>query len=264
MGNPRCEKEWLIMPDLDRIDKSMSNFGVLLGVAFGALIAYIILKKNQTPVQTIPFQIIPETSDTIHNQLSTQDIQYIYDQQSDIYNQIRLLNDLLNRQDESLQQYNQAILQQYQNIPYTISYTINTELQQIAIYLQNMSSQLEQTNLQLQQILKQQQTMTQQSKQPSQQPQEPQQPQQQHQDSLLRYVKQQLLDNSKVLSQDRPQQEYQQPKQLQTDSEKQSQKDNLQSSDTAYKNNEKWAIKRGSDGKIKSLEIIRKALSKKA
>jgi hypothetical protein len=256
------------MSDLDRIDKSASNFGILLGIAFGALIAYIILKKNQAPVpvQAIPFQTIPET---IHNQLGTQNIQYIYDQQNDIYNQIRLLNELLNRQDESLQQYNQTILQQYQNIPYTISYTINPELQQIALYLQNMSYQLEQTNVQLQQILKQQQHMA--VQQPSQQSlDKPQQLQQSYQDGLLQYVKKQLLDNSKVLSQDKPQQEYQQspqrPIQLQTASQKQpqqSQHDDLQTSDTTYKNNEKWAIKRGSDGRIKSLEIIRKALSKK-
>lgn len=236
---------------------------ILIGIAVGSLITYILLRKGQT--------ITASSSIPVQNHLDTDINQQIYNRQNELFDQLKLLNELLNRHDELSQQYYQATLQQYQNIPYTLSYTINPELQQIALYLENMNSQLEQTSSRLQEILKQQyqQTNIQQLSRDVQQPSQTTQPHKQG--SLLEYIHQRLqVDNSQQQSLTRKQTQQSQDDIYTQQQTQTQQKDNLQASDTshknsdmAYKNKEQWAIKRGSDGRIRSLEIIRNALTKK-
>lgn len=103
--------------------------------------------------------------------------------------------------------------------------TIDTSLVQMTSHLQKTASQLEQATSKLQDTisrLQQNNNIQQQQHIITQQPIQPQQPQ--------------------ITAQPQP---------------TQSQENLQQVSNTVYKNNEKWSITRGQDGRIKSLEIIR-------
>ncbi len=261
------------MPNIDQTsNKPINTLDILIGITIGALVAYMLLRKNQTTALSTQTKHIQEIQD--HSYIDT-----LYNQQNELSGQLKLLNELLIRQDQSSQQYYQTMTQQYQDIPYTITNTINPELQQIALYLENMNNQLEQTNYQLQQILKQQYQIKQsyiesnikQSDQSnikqSDQSNIKQSDQSNRQENFLEYIQRQLDHTSQPIRQQSKQQSRQdmeiQNNDSQISGQISSQKSSQTSANVAYKNNEKWAIKRGSDGRIKSLEIIRNALTKK-